>query len=132
MNMAYEVSWYIEGRVIFSRFSGDVTIDDLDQVNKLVIEFLDSSASNAVHHLSDATGIDSHPNNAFALQNSQSYLKHSRLGWVVVYGVKNKTLNFLSALVTQVLKVRVRMLASHDEAVTFLQQVDKTLPELKR
>jgi hypothetical protein len=130
--MPYEVSWYIEGRVMLTRITGNVTMEELHEVDKQLNALLNSCSSDVVHSLGDMTGVESHPTSAFELQSSQTYYKHSRLGWVVIYGYESKIVNYVSAILTQVFRVRFRVLKSRAEALAFLQEKDKTLPDLNR
>jgi hypothetical protein len=129
MKMPYEVSWYIKGRVMQTRIYGNVTMDELYAIDKELTALLESS-STVVHSLGDMTGLETHPNSVLELQNSQTYLKHPRMGWLVIYGYESKILNLISTLMKQVFRVRLCVLKSQTEAVAFLREKDTTLPDL--
>lgn len=130
--MPYEFSWYIEGRVIFTRAYGVITLEDLRQGNARWTEILDNADAELIHSLVEMTDVEKYPTSVFQMGDTQSYLKHPKLGWVVAYGLKGTVVNFIISVLTQVSRAQIRVLESHDDAIAYLRKVDKTLPDLNR
>ncbi len=130
--MSYKVEWYIEKRVLLSRYEGVLTIEDargqVAEGNKLLREGIPLT-----HSIIDMTAVEKLP----PLQAASEFMStdlsdvRDKLGWTIVV-TTNKFLKFACSLFVPMFKVRQRFYSTLDEALTFLQEDDSTLPPLKR
>lgn len=126
--MAYELSWLVENRVIYENLAGNLTLDELREVGKLVGEYV-ATGTPFVHLLADLTQVGKFPMNLREINNIFENPYPDRFGWMV--GVtNNQVVRFFGTMIPQLQGARIRMFASADEALRFLQSVDETLPKL--
>src|SRR5690606_3910863 len=107
-----------------------IKVEDLQRANDHWTEMLNESEVGPVHSLIEMTEVEKYPTSVFQMGNSQTYLKHPKLGWVIGYGIKSSVANFIITTLTQVLQARIRVLESRVEAITYLRKVDPTLTDL--
>ena len=125
--MPVEVSWYIEDRIIYSSYSGNVTIDDVRKgtqaVKKLAYE-----GTPLVHNIADMLEIDTFPKNIRQIRSVIEQLDNNILGWTLIIN-HNKLLRFIVSSISQLAKARFRIFESGDEALDFLYRMDTSLPK---
>lgn len=130
--MPYKVEWYVEKRVLLSRYEGVVTIEDargqVAEGNRLLRQGIPLT-----HSIIDMTAVDKLPPLQVASEFMSTDLSDVRdkLGWTIVV-TSNKFLKFASSLFVPMFKVRQRFYGTLDEALAFLQDEDTTLPPLKK
>ena len=128
--MTFEMGWLEPGRVVFVKFRGEMTVEEIHEESQQLIEYLDNGASPLVHSLVDLTTLDNFPINVGVLNRATvDSLRHPRLGWTVLI-TDNRMVKYLGAMVTGLSGVRYRTFTSLNEALTFLNEVDSTLPDL--
>ena len=130
--MPYEVRWLVENWVMLSRYEGIVSIEDargqVDEGNALLREGIPLT-----HSVIDMSAVEKLPSLQLASEFMSTDMSDVRdkLGWTIVI-TNNKFLKFASSLFVPMFKVRQRFFGSLDEALTFLQGEDDTLPPLKK
>ncbi|MBA3870668.1 MAG: hypothetical protein ABI970_06455 [Chloroflexota bacterium] len=130
--MPYKVAWFVEKRVLLSRYEGIITIEDargqVREGNALLREGIPLT-----HSIIDMSAVEKLP----SLQLASEFMSidmsdvRDKLGWTIVV-TNNKFLKFASSLFVPIFKVRQRFFGSLDEALAFLQEEDNTLPPLKK
>ena len=130
--MSYTIEWYVEKRVLLTRYEGAVTIEDaraqVAEGNKMLREGIPLT-----HSIIDMTAVNKLP----PLQAASEFMStdlsdvRDKLGWTIVV-TNNKFLKFASSLFVPMFKVRQRFYGTLDEALAFLQDEDSTLPPLKK
>lgn len=123
--MAYEISWYEQGRVIFQRMYGSVTLHELRQITEEVIGYVHSGTP-LVHLVVDMTRMEEFP---FDLSQISATLREDlspMLGWTIIIS-KNSLVVTMSRLILQLKRVRFRVVTSREEAFAFLAEKDTTL-----
>jgi len=131
--ISVEQFWLIPQRLVFVRFTGHLTVEDIGQALEMSMDFVDNSTGeHPIHFLHDWTGLENFPTSIGMIrQSTRRKLKdRSKLGWVIAYGSNQRILRFVSDLTFQVFKIRFRMVDTEAEAVQLLQQIDPTLPSL--
>lgn len=130
--MAYEVSWHLQDRVVFAKISGDFSLDDLhDSSSAISNDFLEVGAE-PVHLICDVSGITRFPTQIMAIkQNTDLYLKHRKMGWLVMIGFNNPLAKFLANTISQTGRINFQQANSLEEAYTLLRRVDLTLRDLE-
>lgn len=125
--MSYSITWLVEKRVIHVKLENEVTIDEAERINQQLLEFFDAGAPPLVHMICDTSRMSRFPTNLGLLNDvSSTYMKHRLLGWVIVIG-SNPMARFIGSIITQVFRVRFRMVPSFPAAVDFLAEVDSTV-----
>jgi hypothetical protein len=126
--MAHEISWLLEGRVIFVRLTGVQTAEAASLFDREILPYLDNVQAPLVHLVFDTVGLEQLP--GIGVLSRFQWLKHPKTGWVVGYPKPNGAIAFITGFVSQLFKLRFRTFDTSQEALAFLQDVDATLPDL--
>jgi hypothetical protein len=126
-NMAHEFLWLVPKRVLYARFIGRLTIDELEVFVAEQHEQL-ASTSEYVHFINDATQVEGME---FSLKMLQTFTRQlerpDNFGWHI--DVIPQTLNrMFASLAGQFAGVRTRQFGTLPEALDFLWHNDSTLP----
>lgn len=125
--MPVDVSWYLEDRIIYSKYSGNITIDDIrngtQQVKQLVYE-----GTPLVHNIAHLLEINNFPKNIRKIRNTVVRMDNNVIGWTVVIN-RNKLLRFIVSTVSQLARARFRIFDNQADAIDFLYRMDSSLPK---
>jgi len=127
--MPYQLSWYRENHIVYATVSGNFSLDELQAYGRdLATNYLDP-ATTPIHIISDAREMGAFPTHALsAMRSTESWLRHPNLGWAILIGKNpNPMLSFLLAVVTKVVKLKYKMAATTEEALSMLCNIDPTL-----
>jgi hypothetical protein len=125
--MPYQISWYIDKRIILAEFSGDLTLQEAEAASGHVATLVAYGEAPLVHLIADASGLEKFPTQLSLLNGDASqHLRNPNLGWTIVISSSAIT-RFVSSIMTQVARVRFRMFASLEEGLAFLAEQDSTL-----
>lgn len=128
--MGYEVSWYIEGRIVQAIFTGEMTLQETEVASELTAQYIQNGQPPLVHLIADTTQLERFPTNLNLLNRSASkHLWQPKLGWTIVIST-NSTTRFISGIITQVARVRFRMFPTLEDGLAFLEDHDSSLTEL--
>ncbi|MEZ4669996.1 MAG: hypothetical protein R3E39_18995 [Anaerolineae bacterium] len=128
--MPFQISWYIEKRVILAQFLGDITLQEAEEASAKVATLVEFGEGPLVHLIADASGMQKFPTQLSLLNGGASqHLRNPKLGWTIVIG-SNGMIRFVSSIMTQVTRVRFRMLPSIEQGIAFLAEQDGSLKEL--
>jgi hypothetical protein len=128
--VGHEISWYIPGRVVHAKFTGEISLPEAEAASELTAQLLQSGDPPLVHLIADTTKLDRFPTNLNLLNRSASkHLWQPKLGWTIVIST-NSTTRFISGIITQVARVRFRMFPTLEDGLKFLADQDVTLREL--
>jgi hypothetical protein len=116
--MPFEVSWYLGDRIILVKATGAIKDVEVEELDKKVTEFIDSSQSPRVHFIYDGTLQTKTPSTR-ALLNFKSP-KHPKFGWGV-----NPIVRFATTVVVHATNAHYRMLPTLADAEAFLAEVDQ-------
>jgi hypothetical protein len=127
--MPYQTRWYVEKRIIVTTYTGIIHIEDIrgqiDETHVLI-----EQGTPLIHSIIDLSQIEKWPPlnvvNEFRSMNIESV--RVRIGWSIIVA-NNVVLKFGSALFAPVFNLRQRIFSNLDEALTFLQENDPTLPD---
>jgi hypothetical protein len=122
--MPVQINWYIPERVLFTKYSGDVTPQDILRQYEEGIELCHSVNSPLVHMIVDIAEVKSFPK---TLSNYKGTFgdKARNAGWVVMVG-DNKIVRLLSSLITNLMKLNFAYVNTHQEALKFISQRDNS------
>src|SRR5215204_5278930 len=102
--MPYEISWLVENQVIHIVINGDVTIDTITALSKAIAQYIEISDALLVHLLIYDKAVQSSPKQILKVLNAAQVLRHSRLGWFIIYGSDNKLFKFITQMLSQLIK----------------------------
>lgn len=127
--MPVEVSWYLEGQIIYVRYYGDVSIEDKRIGAEKEYELLEAGTVPLVHVLLDIGDQTSSPTQIGEIQKAlDKALNHPAKGWTLAFGKEEFRMeNFVNTVVTQAYSARYRTFATEREALEFLVYVDSSL-----
>jgi altronate dehydratase len=123
------MEWLVPQRILNTKFGKILTVDELRAYDAAVLDLLATAGSNIVHVIGDAKDMEQFPSLAHGYQIK--YIKHPNFGWSVMIGIHNPLLKAIGLLLMRLFDNRLHFCNSQEEAITFLQSVDKTLTELK-
>ena len=125
--MPYEVSWFIERRVVRTVLTGDLSLKDAEAASLATSQYLLKGQPPMVHLIADTTHLGKFPTNLSLINGEASHhLRNPLLGWTIVISSSTAT-RFVSSIMTQVARVRFRMFANWDQSIAFLMQQDDSL-----
>ncbi len=126
--MPVKVVWFLEDRIIYSDYSGDVTIDDISNGTQQV-KVLAYEGTPLVHNIANILDINTFPKNLRQIINSIEQLDNNVLGWTIIIN-NNKLLRFIVATVCKIAGARFRIFDNQDDAIKFLYRMDISLQKL--
>ncbi len=126
--MPYVLSWNQPQRIAFVRFNGDLSADELTEFSEnFVAHYLSPSIVN-VHLISDIRAMGKFPTRMAAVrQATEIFLKHDRMGVLVVIGSMHPLTKFLISIVTQLIGNEYRLVDTEEDALTTLYRFDNSL-----
>jgi hypothetical protein len=130
--MPYQTEWYVDKRVILTRYTGIIQIEDIQgqiEETRVMIE----EGTPLIHSIIDLSQIEKWPalNVVNEFRSMDIEQVRERIGWSVIVA-NNVVLKFGSALFAPIFNLRQRIFSSLDEALTFLSENDSSLPNLKK
>jgi hypothetical protein len=122
--MAVETRWLLEKRILYQRFSGELTVDDFRQSIEEAGAFIAQGVP-LVHAIADLLQVRKWPS-LFEMNRIARRSPYPGIGWTVVV-VSNPALRFVASILIQFTMANYKMAASVDEALRFLAERDNTL-----
>lgn len=122
--MSYHNQWYIPGKIIYTRFDGDLTEDDLEALTQQLMQMM-APYPRFVHVINDLRNLGAYPRSLGKINATVRQLfEMPQYGWLCVIGVNDPLTNFISSTIAKVMRVRYKTVETVEEALTFLQQSD--------
>jgi hypothetical protein len=123
------IHWLVDKHVMINKiYAWDVEsfASHIIAVNEMV----NTSHLPLVHTLWDLQDLEQYPKNLNEIRKVVSPLfTNERLGWVISV-MQNPIIGFLSQAGTSMYRLRYRTFKRMDEAITFLREVDATIPPI--
>lgn len=126
--MPLHLSWYLENRILLVVNEGQSNDEDMFELDRLTIEYLNRSDADQVHMIIDIAQYKFVPSTKAVTQ--VEFAKHPRMGWSVLIGPTNAFERFVFVIGSNFFKMRSKMLPNMDEALRFLNKMDPSLPPL--
>ena len=134
--MTVEIDWYIEGRVIETHITGQLTLEDVLGIRQQLIEyFVPHGKPPTIHTLLDMTQMEeatftikewlNTPNQVTFTPEQRQLLD----GWRLYYGKDDTAFRFLLNIFHQKEGHRVKWHPTREDALRFLAERDDTLGE---
>jgi len=125
--MPYTVNWYIENEIIYSRYSGVITAEELANCLTTVKTLMENSPRNLVHAITDVGDVTQ----PVALKDSIRVVrqvgssKHS--GWTLTIREKSILVKMSAGMGASIFKTRFRAFDTLDQALAHLKAIDEDL-----
>ena len=119
--MPAENLWIVENRVMLTRLTGHITIEDMAVSAREGTALIESGIA-PVYSLVDASQIEHFPLKLNELKSVSEQGSSDKLAWIIIYGIPNRLLSFLATTFVQVIGKRYKVVASQDEALAFVAQ----------
>ncbi|PJF21133.1 MAG: hypothetical protein CUN56_12645 [Phototrophicales bacterium] len=125
--MPYDLSWYIEKRVMMIYLTGHITTEELYEMTDETRVLLEQGEGK-VHALVDYSQAESIPRSLSTLVNEIKREKDPKQGITILIMPKtNKMMQFVANIMMQVIGLEFRQVQTMDEALNTLRRVDPTL-----
>jgi hypothetical protein len=127
--MPYRFEWLCEERIKLFYMYGQVTADDFRNSNAASVEAVQSVSHNLpVHIILDGRNVAQLPNMGEML--GVKFKRAPNTGWVVMILSTNRLYKFIGSSFSQMIGLHFRIVESWSDAVSFLAEMDSTLPDL--
>jgi hypothetical protein len=117
----------IEKHVIYHRFYGQITIDDIREGSEAAVELIRGGGP-LVHDIVDARGVGDVNFHLKELLNATGFTREPQLGWMILVG-GNPLVRFFATMLGQVGRLHFHTANDLDEAFAILQRVDLSLSD---
>src|SRR5262245_29744198 len=125
--MPFSINWLIKDEVIFVKYYGVTTPEELRACLLKMGELIESSPRYLVHAINDVGDITK----TVALKDSVRIVRevghHPRYGWTVAIREKSMLVKMGSAIGASIFKLRFRAFSTLDQAITHLKASDREL-----
>jgi hypothetical protein len=122
--MPYQMEWLHEGRIIFARVWGSLTVEDARTASIEYYQYIEKGIP-PIHSIFDVREVTKFPN-LLQLRSAMTSSLSPREGWMMIAG-GNPALRFIASVLMQLLNYRFRMVETKEEAVAFLTKHDPSL-----
>ena len=127
--MPTRFEWLVPGRVVAGHVTDPLTAEEAVAMAQEIVHYLDSGTDHI--HLVVEVGLRRRTIDLTTGRDAvYPILSHPNLGWIVLYGMQHDIIRALTDTLLRALRRSFRIVSSWDEAVTFLQKTDSTLPTL--
>lgn len=123
--MSISTRWLVPERIIYSRMSDTITLDDLQMVNSTTQKML-AEGHAPVHHLVDVGAVEHFPRDLSRIRTIILDNDNTSLGWTVMIG-SNRLLRFMATILTHTVSARFGYVSALDEAIVHLAKRDATI-----
>jgi len=121
--MSASAEWLTENEIILAKLWGHLTYSEMNHINEELLEMI-SSANNKIHIIFDVHELNKFPTEIQMLRASGAYLQHDNLSSLVLVGIQNQIVRFLSSVVTQLTQTNMRQAKTVEDAIMLINQID--------
>ena len=125
--MPYKTFWYEENKVIFTEVIGNFTFEELQNCNQEFLDnYFESNENNGqpIHLIVDLRSMTDFPKKLGSVRDaSRKTANFSQLGWLILIGVDNPLLKFLSTTILQLVRINCKIVQTLEEAEITLERV---------
>jgi hypothetical protein len=119
--MPAENTWVVENRVMLTRLTGHITVEDMKASARRGTAMIESGIA-PVYSLVDASQIEHFPLKLNELKSITEEGSSDKLSWIIIYGIPNRLLSFLATTFAQVIGKRYKVVNTQAEALAFIAQ----------
>jgi hypothetical protein len=124
--MPVDNQWLVERRVLLTRLSGHLTIEELAE-SASVGTVMIASGITPVYSLVDLTDVTGFPTKLNDLRKVLAAGSSDKLVWIIVYGIPNPLMNFIASTFAQLSRTYFKVFDTFEGAKAFVKQQDRTL-----
>jgi len=122
--MPAKTEWFAENQIILTTFTGDLTLDEVTLANEEHYKLI-ANANKTIYVVFNVSQLVQFPTDVRTLKkSSDAYLSLDNMGWIMVVGIKNPILRFLSTILSQLANVNMKQVATIDDAIQQLNYID--------
>lgn len=113
-----------EPRILFGRYYGHVSIEDVENINDTAIDYYESVDVDKVHVLMDFSAIESHENNLLKLvRSARDSMTHPRVGWWIIWGIERPMVSYLVQMAARITRIRFKEVENKKQALQFISNI---------
>jgi hypothetical protein len=118
----------VDHHLLFIVAWGRMTPDELHAYDDSIVAIMDAATVPQLHAIYDYTHAEAMPSlkDLSALKGG----RHPKVGWSIFVGVPSQFLKFLISVTVQVMRARMKVFDTYEDALTFMQESDPSLPNL--
>ncbi len=124
--MPYSIDWEVEGRVVYERVYGDITVEELVRFNSDVSRLITKNGRPPVHIIMDLSEIGHYPYNLKDLMGIVRQTDDDQMGLTLII-TQNPSVRFMASTMGQFAGPRLLVFNTEQETLEFLTNRDKTL-----
>jgi hypothetical protein len=125
--MPYDMSWYLEKRIVFINFHETMQLDEMPSMFEALEDFR-QAGEDPVHIIADVSRMERFP---MAISEvGQLAPLMDTFGVCVIYGVSQPLLQFVLKVVAKVIKLELRVAETLELALISIGRLDPTLSHL--
>lgn len=126
--MPIELSWQQPRRVIYERFHGTITIEEMSAIQQKFIEYLNEGEA-PVHAIIDLSAVRDFPKSISQIRQGLVSTGNTQLGRIVLVTGKNPVLRFISSVISQLIlkNAQYALCDSLEEAARLLRERDPSV-----
>ncbi|MCL4879197.1 MAG: hypothetical protein KJ064_21250 [Anaerolineae bacterium] len=123
--MVVHISWLIEKRVLLLDVRGYTAPEELVELDRTICRFLQESGDVPVHLLINDSDTAHLP--SLRRFDALTAYEHPNFGWMLIYGIQNALVRYVTEAVGRLMGLRFRIVNSHEHALAALAELDPSL-----
>jgi hypothetical protein len=130
--MPAAVSWYQENLVVLIQVQGELTLEEMAQVDKETVQHIrqGKQTNPLVHLIVDMRAMSTMPINLSQVNRALTHLKEPGLGWSVMIGM-SPVMRFVASTVIQMARGRFRIFEKAEDGIGFLMSQDEHVLDME-
>lgn len=125
--MAYSNQWYLPGQILYNRFWGEPTVDELRAALLEQRQMFAASGRPLIHVISDSSAVTRPVPTNESVQVVRELGPSPQSGWTLIVGEKNAVVRLTVSVTRHVLNLRVRYCDTIPQAIAFLKDMDESI-----
>lgn len=132
--MLEDVYWHLEARIIVERYSGLITLADVERGKEQTLSLIrEKTYGKPIHVVIDATKREAYAPEILKLPTVRQVLRYERdiqLGWLMIVNpTPHPIMRFMVTAAARIASNQLKIVTSFDEAIAFLHSIDSSLSE---
>ena len=125
--MPFSATWYIKDEIIYTRYWGVVSTEDLRNCLLETQALMEQSPRSIIHVISDVGDVTEPVPMKDTMQIVREIGPHPRAGWTVNIREKSNLIKMGAALGSSIFKLRFRAFSTLDQAIAHLKFFDSAI-----
>lgn len=126
--MPATISWYIENEIVYTHYTGGLTLTEFEEHISDAKDMLESSPRDLVHIIADVGDVEEAlplPDVLKAIRNFGQFPANA--GWFVILREKSLIVRLGFTMGTSLFKARTRAFNTMEETIAFLKEKDEAI-----